>query len=43
VELVTVDNLHQFSQVHDGNTVADLTHHCEIVGDEQVGELELFL
>ena len=31
------------AEIHDGNVVADVLHHREIVRDEQVGELPLAL
>ena len=31
---------HDMSEVHDSDRVADVTHHVEIVGDEEVAEVE---
>ena len=35
--------LHDLAQVHDGGAVADVPHHGQIVGDEQIGEAEAVL
>ncbi len=38
-----IGQLHDFPEIHDGDAVADVFYHGEIVGDEKVGEIELFL
>ena len=35
--------LDDLAEIHDRNVVADILHHAEIVGDEQVGEAEPLL
>ncbi len=35
--------LHQHAHVHDCNAIADVLHHAQVVGDEQVGQAVLFL
>ena len=34
---------HQFTMFEDGNLIADMFNHGEVMGDEEVGEIELFL
>ena len=41
VELRVLRELDDAAEVHDGDPVADVAHHGEVVGDEQVGEAEL--
>ena len=36
-------NLHDAAEVHDRHAVADVLHHAQVVGDEQVGKVHLFL
>ena len=35
--------LHQHAHVHDCDAIADVLHHAQVVGDEQVGQAVLFL
>ena len=41
VELVAVGQLDDLAQVHHRHAVADVAHHRQVVGDEQVGQVEL--
>ena len=34
---------HEPAEVHDGHPVADVAHHREVVGDEEIGQMELLL
>ena len=43
VEGVDIGLLHNLAEVHDRHPVADVAHHAQVVGDEQVGETELVL
>jgi len=43
VQLVLFGQLHKLAQIHDGHTVADVAHHAQVVGDEQVGQPQLGL
>ena len=43
VQLVPRGRFDDLSEVHDGHPVADVAHHAEVVGDEQVAETEPFL
>jgi len=36
-------NLHNSPKVHDGNPVGNVAHHAEVMGDEEVREVHLFL
>ena len=38
-----VGDLDDVAEVHHGDAVADVAHHREVVGDEQVGDAELVL
>ncbi len=43
VERVAVGHLDDLAEVHHRNTVGNVLHHREVMGDEQVGEAELVL
>ena len=43
IEFFTISELHDFTQVHDGHPVADVFYDAQVVGYEQVGQVELFL
>src|SRR5665648_1167729 len=43
VEHCAVRDLDDLAEVHDGNTIGDVLDHRKIVGDDQVGEVELVL
>src|SRR5215204_5961210 len=43
VERVPVGDLHDLAEVHDGDPIGDVLYHGEVVGDENVGEVELLL
>ena len=43
IDLVAAGQLHDDAQVHHGHAVADVAHHGEVMGDEQVGQVELVL
>ena len=43
IEGLAVGQFHQFSQIHHRHPVADVLHHRQVVGDEQVGQAELLL
>ena len=43
IEFPICGQLHDASQIHDGHPVADMLHHAQVVGDEEVGEVHLFL
>ena len=43
VKLFTAGGLDNFSQVHDGNTVADVFNDTQVVRDKKVGQIELLL
>jgi len=36
-------HLDYFTQIHDGNSVTDILHHCQIMGDDDIGQVELIL
>ena len=42
-QALLVGHLDDAAEIHDGDAVADVLDHGEVVGDEQVGELELLL
>ena len=41
VKLVAVGELDQLAQVHDGDPLAEMADHAQVVGDEEVGQAEL--
>ena len=43
VDLVAGADLDDLAEVHHGDTVGDVAHHRQVVGDEQVGQPELVL
>jgi len=43
VDLMALRNLHDLPQIHHRHAVGDVLHHVQIVGDEDVGEVELIL
>ena len=43
VDRFRIGELDDFTEIHDGDAVADVLHHGEVVGDEEVGEAEVFL
>ena len=43
VELIAISELHYFTQIHDGHPVTDVFHNTQVVGYEQVGQVEFFL
>src|SRR5215475_6540476 len=43
VELVAARDLNDAAKIHDGNALAHVPHHGQVVGDEQVGEREPLL
>jgi len=40
-ELVTVGQFDDLPQIHHRHAVAEMPHHAQIVGNEQIGEMEL--
>src|SRR6266852_5139874 len=40
VELVAVGDLHQMAEIHHRNSIRDMPHHRQIVGNEQKAEIE---
>jgi hypothetical protein len=42
-QLLGLRHLHDLAQVHDRHPVGDVADHVQVVGDEQVGEVELGL
>ena len=42
-DVVGRTQFHELAEIHDGDAVADVAHHAEVVGDEQIGESELAL
>lgn len=43
IKRFTVGQFDDFSQIHDGHAIADVFNHTQVVGYEQVGQVELFL
>ena len=43
VKLLPFSQFNNFAQVHYRRTIGDVTHHAQIVGDEQIGQPELIL
>ncbi len=42
-KLIPAGHLHDLTQVHDGNPVADMAHHSQVMRDEEIGEVKPFL
>jgi hypothetical protein len=42
-QLAGFRHLNQLADVHDGNPVADVLHHAQVVGDEDVGQVQPLL
>ena len=42
-QLVVGGDLHDLSQIHDSDAIRDVANHRQVVGDEQVGQIELRL
>ena len=42
-ELICFTGLHQFTQIHHGNIIRDMSDNGKVVGDEYVGQIELLL
>ena len=43
IQLIIICNLHHISQIHDAHPVADLVDHVQIMGNEEIGQSQLFL
>ena len=43
VDLVRTPHFHEVTEIHDGDPVADMLHHRQIVGNEQIGKPHLLL
>ena len=43
VNRVRIRQLDHLAQVHDGNAVGNVPHHQQVMGDEQIGQAQLFL
>jgi hypothetical protein len=43
IEFVTMGELHDFTQIHDGHPIADVLYYAQVVGYEQVSQIELCL
>ena len=43
IEIVVRCYLHNPPEVHDGNSIAHMLHHSEVMGYDDVGEIEIFL
>lgn len=43
IELFTISELYDFTQIHDGHPVTYVFHNTQVVGYEQVGQVEFFL
>src|SRR5436190_511979 len=43
IQLITICQLHNFSQVHYCDTISYMTNNAEVMGDEEVGQIELLL
>ena len=42
-QLVVGGDLHDLSQIHDSDAIGDVSNHRQVVGDEQIGQIELRL
>ena len=43
VQRIAVGQLHDLSQVHHRHTIADMAHHAQVVGDEDISQAQFFL
>ena len=43
VDRVTVTQFHQPSQIHDGDAVADIFHHAQVMGYENICKVKMLL
>ena len=43
IEFIAVGEFHDFTKVHNGYPVADVLYNAQVVGYEQVGQVEFFL
>ena len=43
LEILTVQKLYDPTKIHDCDSVADILHHAQIVGDDDLGQIALFL
>ena len=43
VNLLRIRQLYHFTKVHDGDSVGNVTHHQQIMGNEQIGQTHLIL
>ena len=43
IDLSSVSHFHHLAQVHNGNTVGNMTDNQKIMGDEQIGQTHFFL
>jgi hypothetical protein len=43
VEFLIIGQFHDVSKVHNGDPVTDMLHNTQVMGDEQVGKVHLFL
>ena len=41
IQFITVSQFNDHAQVHHRNPFADMTHHGKIMGNEQIGQIEL--
>ena len=39
-QLVPRRRLDELAEIHDGDAIADMAHHAEVMGNEQIGDLE---
>ena len=42
-EIIRLRHFHHLAHVHHGHAIADVLHHAQVVGDEQIGQVELRL
>ncbi len=43
VDVPNRPQFHDLPQIHDGNSITDMTHHAEVMRDEQIGQAEFIL
>ena len=43
VDFIRTRQLHHLAQVHHGDAIGNMAHHQQIVGNEQVGQIQLIL